>query len=104
RGWPTRMRRRRMSAWLILGSRGAMAKPITDTWAPSPRRGATRVSSGQSSRGVATVSSEQLKLLTDAVHDGFDINARPLQKVNYRDINFFCPDDHHERYYAAADH
>ncbi|KAM3298126.1 hypothetical protein ACQJBY_039878 [Aegilops geniculata] len=53
---------------------------------------------------VATVSSEQLKLLADAVHDGFDINARPLQKVNYRDISFFCPDDHHERYYAAADH
>ncbi|EMS55408.1 Bifunctional monodehydroascorbate reductase and carbonic anhydrase nectarin-3 [Triticum urartu] len=34
---------------------------------------------------------------------GFEMNARPLQKVNGRDINFFCPDDHHERYYAAAD-
>uniref|UniRef100_A0A453T981 Carbonic anhydrase n=1 Tax=Aegilops tauschii subsp. strangulata TaxID=200361 RepID=A0A453T981_AEGTS len=52
---------------------------------------------------VATVSSDQLKLLTDAVHDGFEMNARPLQKVNGRDISFFCPDDHHERYYAAAD-
>lgn len=52
---------------------------------------------------VATVSSHQLKLLTDAVHDGFEMNARPLQKVNGRDISFFCPDDHHERYYAAAD-
>ncbi|XP_044957947.1 alpha carbonic anhydrase 7-like isoform X2 [Hordeum vulgare subsp. vulgare] len=53
---------------------------------------------------VATVSTDQLKLLTDAVHDGFEMNARPLQKVNDRDIRFFCPDDDHERYDAAADH
>uniref|UniRef100_A0A8R7VDW4 Alpha-carbonic anhydrase domain-containing protein n=1 Tax=Triticum urartu TaxID=4572 RepID=A0A8R7VDW4_TRIUA len=53
---------------------------------------------------VATVSSHQLKLLTNDVDDGFEMNARPLQKVNGRDISFFCPDDDHERYYAAADH
>uniref|UniRef100_A0ACD5YAP8 Uncharacterized protein n=1 Tax=Avena sativa TaxID=4498 RepID=A0ACD5YAP8_AVESA len=53
---------------------------------------------------VATVSSDQLKLLVDAVHDGMEMNARPLQMINDRDISFFCPDDHREHYYAAADH
>uniref|UniRef100_A0ACD5WMD3 Uncharacterized protein n=1 Tax=Avena sativa TaxID=4498 RepID=A0ACD5WMD3_AVESA len=53
---------------------------------------------------VATVSSDQLKLLTDAIHDGMEMNARPLQKVNGRDISLFYPDDHREHYYAVADH
>ncbi|KAF7098831.1 hypothetical protein CFC21_100545 [Triticum aestivum] len=53
---------------------------------------------------VATVSTHQLKLLTDAVHDGLEMNARPLQKLNGRDISLFCAHDDHERYYAAADY
>ncbi|KAJ1289160.1 hypothetical protein BS78_02G143000 [Paspalum vaginatum] len=38
---------------------------------------------------VRTVSSDQLRLLRQAVHDGMQDNARPLQKANNRDISIF---------------
>ncbi|XP_062192626.1 alpha carbonic anhydrase 7-like isoform X2 [Phragmites australis] len=40
---------------------------------------------------VRTVSRCQLELLREAVHDGMEDNARPLQEVNNRDIGIFRP-------------
>ncbi|CAO2206997.1 unnamed protein product [Urochloa humidicola] len=40
---------------------------------------------------VHTVSKHQLELLREAVHDGMEENARPLQEVNNRDISLFRP-------------
>ncbi|KAK3123642.1 hypothetical protein QOZ80_8AG0633990 [Eleusine coracana subsp. coracana] len=42
-------------------------------------------------REVHTVSKYQLQLLREAVHDGFENNARPLQELNNRDISLFKP-------------
>ncbi|KAL6661284.1 hypothetical protein ACP70R_000668 [Stipagrostis hirtigluma subsp. patula] len=40
---------------------------------------------------VRTVSKYQMDLLREAVHDDKENNARPLQKVNHRDISIFRP-------------
>ncbi|KAK3123641.1 hypothetical protein QOZ80_8AG0633980 [Eleusine coracana subsp. coracana] len=45
-------------------------------------------------REVRTVSKYQLQLLREAVHDGFENNARPLQELNNRDISLFKPYPH----------
>uniref|UniRef100_A0A0E0ID83 Carbonic anhydrase n=1 Tax=Oryza nivara TaxID=4536 RepID=A0A0E0ID83_ORYNI len=39
-----------------------------------------------------TVAQYQLDLLREAVADGYENNARPLQKVNNRNISIFIPD------------
>lgn len=46
---------------------------------------------------VRTVSRYQLELLREAVHDDMKDNARPLQKVNNRDIGIFVPNP--DQYY-----
>ncbi|KAL5221043.1 hypothetical protein ABZP36_025756 [Zizania latifolia] len=43
---------------------------------------------------VHTVSKYQLELLREAVNDDMENNARPLQKVNNRDISIFRPYPH----------
>ncbi|KAF8654430.1 hypothetical protein HU200_061613 [Digitaria exilis] len=43
---------------------------------------------------VRTVSKYQLELLREAVHDDMEKNARPLQKVNDRDVSIFRPKPH----------
>ncbi|RWR92580.1 alpha carbonic anhydrase 7-like protein [Cinnamomum micranthum f. kanehirae] len=40
---------------------------------------------------VRTVSREQVKLLRDAVHDGYESNARPTQPTNYRMVHLYRP-------------
>ncbi|XP_057440583.1 alpha carbonic anhydrase 4-like isoform X1 [Lotus japonicus] len=40
---------------------------------------------------VRTVSREQLKALKEAVHDGFEINARPTQELNGRKVWLYTP-------------
>ncbi|XP_052175153.1 alpha carbonic anhydrase 4-like [Diospyros lotus] len=40
---------------------------------------------------VRTVSREQVKALRDAVHDGFEANARPIQPLYGRSILFYTP-------------
>ncbi|KAJ1254353.1 hypothetical protein BS78_K078400 [Paspalum vaginatum] len=47
---------------------------------------------------VRTVSRYQLELLRDAVHDGNEMNARPLQKLNNRDVSVFRPSPHDKHY------
>ncbi|KAK7404758.1 hypothetical protein VNO78_05715 [Psophocarpus tetragonolobus] len=46
-------------------------------------------------REVRSVSMEQIKLLRDAVHDDSDANARPLQPVNNRLLQFNKPKYQH---------
>ncbi|EES15119.1 alpha carbonic anhydrase 7 [Sorghum bicolor] len=43
---------------------------------------------------VRTVSKHQMELLREAVHDGMEKNARPVQDVNDRDISIFRPKPH----------
>ncbi|KAF8711187.1 hypothetical protein HU200_029200 [Digitaria exilis] len=47
---------------------------------------------------VRTVSMYQRELLREAVDDGMENNARPLQKVNNRDISIFWPKPHRHYY------
>ncbi|XP_047309794.1 alpha carbonic anhydrase 7-like [Impatiens glandulifera] len=43
---------------------------------------------------VMTVSREQLKVLRKAIHDKSGSNARPLQSINARTIQFYTPEDY----------
>ncbi|XP_052169973.1 alpha carbonic anhydrase 7-like [Diospyros lotus] len=38
-----------------------------------------------------TVSREQVNLLRDAVHDDYEVNARPVQPLNNREVKFYQP-------------
>nr|CAD1826222.1 unnamed protein product [Ananas comosus var. bracteatus] len=40
---------------------------------------------------VRTVSKEQVHLLREAVNDGFEMNARPIQKINDRIVSLYQP-------------
>ncbi|KAI5682809.1 hypothetical protein M9H77_04037 [Catharanthus roseus] len=40
---------------------------------------------------VRTVSREQIRTMRDVVHDGFEANARPIQRQNGRPIYFYRP-------------
>nr|XP_027071681.1 alpha carbonic anhydrase 4-like [Coffea arabica] len=40
---------------------------------------------------VRTVSREQIKAITDAMQDGFEANARPIQQQNGRQVYFYRP-------------
>ncbi|XP_020108570.1 alpha carbonic anhydrase 7-like [Ananas comosus] len=40
---------------------------------------------------VRTVSEEQVHLLREAVNDGFEMNARPIQKINDRIVSLYQP-------------
>lgn len=42
-------------------------------------------------RKVRTVSREQIRAIRDAVHDGFEANARPIQQKNGRQVYFYRP-------------
>ncbi|CAN6443517.1 unnamed protein product [Victoria cruziana] len=42
-------------------------------------------------RKVRTVSSKQIHALREAVHDGFEVNARPIQDINDRTISLYKP-------------
>ncbi|KAL6141909.1 hypothetical protein ACLB2K_060195 [Fragaria x ananassa] len=43
---------------------------------------------------LTTVSREQMELLREAVHDSAELNARPLQALNRRDVHFHGPESH----------
>ncbi|XP_073111244.1 alpha carbonic anhydrase 7-like [Elaeis guineensis] len=43
---------------------------------------------------VRTVSREQVRLLREAVHDSAENNARPIQPINQREIQFYTPRIH----------
>ncbi|KAK9921016.1 hypothetical protein M0R45_029571 [Rubus argutus] len=43
---------------------------------------------------LTTVSREQVELLREAVHDFAELNARPLQALNRRDVHFHGPESH----------
>ncbi|WOL07060.1 alpha carbonic anhydrase 7-like [Canna indica] len=43
------------------------------------------------SKKIRTVSKAQVRLLRDAVHDSAEENARPLQPINGREVQFYTP-------------
>ncbi|KAL6979349.1 carbonic anhydrase, partial [Sarracenia purpurea var. burkii] len=45
---------------------------------------------------IRTVSEEQVRLLREAVHDGQETNARPLQPLNRRPVELYRPQDHED--------